>query len=226
MNSLLKMIVKNPDDKGVLLQLENYLKRNWRRISPEKSFYYLPFFEAFSDLLVHIEKFKVVKQKDAIGFFRGRYANYFDKLTLSTRKLEGVDQKDPIKYSKLRFDNLEPSEYLILFGFLNGDRKNKSPEVVEILRKVRYNSRIDDSNLINDINKMNLISLYLIDELGYKKFREFTDFIDLLGLYYPYGQIPDSDVVLKIKDRLLNKFVDSISNTNVDNISAIEKLLF
>lgn len=220
------MILKNPNDKSLLFKLESYIKNNWNYISPDKQFHYLIFSEVFSELLVKLDQKEITKQVELSRFFRTTYRKKYEEYNDNLKVADSGNEIEIVRHSRLLFKGFSPSDYLILFKYLNNKTITKSDRLVLVLSKLKLNSTINDLSLINVIGKCNFVALFLINEMGFKKYVEFTELVDQLGMYYPLGHLTDSELVLKIKDKILNKFIDSIQNVNLDSIKTIEKLLF
>lgn len=229
MNVELRRIQKNPKDKSALLQLEVYIKKNWKFFVPDKKYDSFCFGEAFSELLLFISaNSESLTKKSVTNTFRTSYEKIFKKLneTVLVSECSIQAEEEVVKTSKLVFENFSNSDYIILFKYLNNPDLPKSKKVINLLSRVRLKSDINDGNLSELLSNCNFISLYLINELGIKKYKEMTELMDNFGIYYPVSKVPDNEAVLNVKDAILHKFTESLSNVKLTDLTVLENLIF
>lgn len=224
MKSLLKRFKNNRNDVKIIFEFEKLIKKNWNYYSGDREYNYIVFSDSFSQLLMKLENNEITTEKEVLAYFSSHYKSNFDKLSLSVQSHEGVEHKEVIKRSLLNFDNLDPAEHLVFYTYLNN--KIITPTVKKILTKISYSVIIDDELFIKKLAESNYITLYLSNELGSKKFMEFSELVNLLGIYYPMVNIPDTELSLKLKEGILNKFLNTIKTENVDNLLKLEDLIF
>lgn len=224
MKLLLKKFKSNSSDIRVILEIEKFIKSKWNIFSGERSYNYIVFSDTFSQLLIKLEEGLITTPKEVLNFFASTYRSQFDKLNVRVAKVEGLDQKEIIKRSLINFDNLEPFEYLLFYKYLDDGVLNE--KITKILTKIKYSLSIDDDMFLRKLSESNYVTLYLSNELGSKKFLEFNQLINTLGIYYPMVNIPDTELSVQLKEGILNKFLDTINNTNVDQLQKLEKFLF
>lgn len=220
-------MIKDPNNRSLIFKVESEIKNKWSYYSPFIKYSSLPFSDSFSELLTLIHKEKIQKKMDLVVTFRRLYTEFYNKYDqLITYNENLIHNTEVVKHSKLNVERLDNSEILILFNHLSNPKKTKTKKLIDILSRVKCDANFSDEEVLKIISRMNLPALYLIDKMGFKCYKEFSDLIDLLGIHYSSDRVPDSSVILKVKESLVSKFTESISKLELQSISAIEKLIF
>lgn len=224
MKLLLKQLKKEPSNITVIFQLERNIKSHWAMYSGDREYNNLVFSSVFSDLLLKLDKSEINTPRDVLNYFSNNYRKCFDELSKTIHRVDGVTHSEVVKRSLIDFSNLSFSEYLVFYKYLND--KILTPQVNLILAKLKYNSKITDESVLKRLANENYVTMYLSNELGSKKFMDFCDLIDKLGIYYPMVNVPDQELLIKLKDGILQKYLTSISTSKIDNLSKLEQFLF
>lgn len=224
MKSLLKRFKTHPTDVKTVFELEKHLKKNWKYYSGEREYSYLVFSDSFSQLLMKIENKEITTDKEVLSFFSYHYKSNFDKLNQSIQSHDTIELVDTVNRPLLNIEDLEPAEVLIFYAYLNN--KILTPTVKKILTKISYSVIIDDELFIKKLSESNFVTMYLSNELGSKKFMEFSELVNMLGIYYPMINIPDTDVLMKLKEGILNKFLGALDSDKVENLLKLEDFIF
>lgn len=95
-----------------------------------------------------------------------------------------------------------------------------------MLTKVSCSPSLDKNSFTDIVNNINFSNMFLINELGLKKYLGFTKLMNLLGMYYPLSSITDTKLSMKLKEEIINKFLLTIDNANISDLSTIEKLVY